>query len=230
MEFDGVCGHPRIQRIHACNPADGYPYVGCKSIAPVGDCPSPPPVCHRSPPPLGRGHAGSQIAHPSPPQRRDTLARSQTSRMPSDFSSRGNATPLGRGHSGSQIAHHSPPPGRYHSGSQIARVWLPRRRDTLARRRQGCPQISLHGATPFLWVEATVGLRAQASRDVIRLRAVRRQRMPSESSSRGKLTFPVEGCVESCFQPEVRVSGDGCTCERSNVSHVLSHEYTGTYQ
>ena len=152
----------------------------------------PPPVCHRSPPPLGRGHAGSQIAHPSPPQRRDTLARSQTSRMPSDLSSLGNTTPLGRGHAGSQIAHHSPPPGRYHSGSQMARVWLPK--------------------------------------DVIRLRAVRRQRMPSESSSRGKLTFPVEGCVKNCFWPEVRVSVDWCTCERNNVSHVSSHEYTGTYQ
>lgn len=79
------------------------------SIAPVGDCPMyPPPFCHRSPPPLGRGHAGSQIAHPSLPK--DVLRLRATS-MPSDSSSLGNPSPLGRGHAGSQIAHHSTLPG-----------------------------------------------------------------------------------------------------------------------
>ncbi|KAJ9483269.1 hypothetical protein VN97_g10138 [Penicillium thymicola] len=71
-----------------------------------------------------------------------------------------------------------------------------------AVRRQECPQISLHwaaqssGSRPHRVSDSPsptspgtipqwVGLRAQAIRDVIRLRAVRRQRTPSESSSRG---------------------------------------------
>ncbi|KOS37298.1 hypothetical protein ACN38_g11914 [Penicillium nordicum] len=138
----------------------------------------PPP----SPPPLGRGHAGSQITHPSPPQRRDTLARS---------------------HTGSRIAHHLHPPGRYHSGSQSPGF---QRRDTLARSQTSkkALRVLFTGQHNALSRGHTESQKAQATRDVIRLRAVRRQRRPSESSSRGKLKFPLEGCVESRFQIQRR--------------------------